>query len=108
VLDREHPDLEQFVATANAADFVQRECYSGYYAMHATEGELLQIGDLFTIAGNPELASLYYNATRSATNYDTWPLKPLAERRIAGTQTATAGDLPAVIACATCHVNEVR
>jgi hypothetical protein len=108
VLDPMNPDVDAFVDAANAAGLEQRECYSGYYAMHGTEGELLQIGDLYAIAGNSGVANLYYNAMRRATNYASWPLKPLAERRIDGTQAVKQDDLVAVIACATCHVNEIR
>jgi hypothetical protein len=45
VLDRLHPDVDAFVDAANAATLAQRECYSGYYATHAT-------------AGTPEVANL--------------------------------------------------
>jgi hypothetical protein len=108
VLDYDNPDVDAFVDAANASQLTQRECYSGYYAMHGTEAELLQIGDLYANTGNTRVANLYYAAMRRATNYASWPLKALAERRIDGTQAAVKDDLVGVIACATCHINEVR
>jgi len=107
-LDHDNPDVDAFVDAANASSLKQRECYSGYYAMHGTEGELLQIGDLYASAGNTRVANLYYTAMRRATNYASWPVKALAERRIDGTQPAAPDDLVGVIACATCHINEIR
>jgi hypothetical protein len=107
-LDHDNPDVDSFVDAANASSLKQRECYSGYYATHGTEGELLQIGDLYASAGNTRVANLYYAAMRRATNYASWPVKALAERRIDGTQPAIKDDLVGVVACATCHINEIK
>jgi len=106
-LDRNHPDIDAFVATGNAGGFVQRECYSGPLGLHGTEGELLITGDLFAVAGNTDVANLYYNGLRSALNYEDWPLRPLVERRIDNSQPATAADLSAVVACTTCHTHQI-
>jgi len=107
-IDRVNPDVNAFVDKANAAGFVHRECYSGYHAMHGTEGLLLLIGDISALMGNGQVAALYYNGMRRATNYASWPLQPLAERRISGAQPAKASDLSAVRACTTCHVSQLQ
>lgn len=104
-LDRANPDLGGFVDKANAGAMVHRECYSGYFGPHATEGELLIVGDLHAATGNPKLAMLYYRAAMRATTFATWPLRPLVERRIRGAQPAETTDLPAIAACTTCHTN---
>jgi len=106
-LDRANPDMTQFVSTANAGGFVQRECYSGAFGSHGTEGELLLTGDLFAIAGNTDTANLYYNAIPQAKNYDSWPLRPLVQRRIDNSQPVVRGDLQAVASCTTCHTEKI-
>jgi hypothetical protein len=107
-IDRANPDVDAFVDKANAAGFVHRECYSGYHAMHGTEGLLLMIGDISALTGSGQVAARYYNGMRRATNYATWPLQPLAERRISGAQPAIPGDLNSVRSCTTCHVNQLQ
>jgi hypothetical protein len=107
-LDRANPDLKGFVDRANAAGLVQRECYSGYHAMHGTEGILLITGDLVALSGNADLAKRFYMAAQSATNYGSWALKDLLQRRVSGTQPAAAGALSEIAACSTCHIYELK
>jgi hypothetical protein len=96
-----------YVARANASKLAHRECYSGYLAPHGTEGMLLIMGDLHWAVGEKETAQRYYAALRAATNYKSWPLHGLAERRFAGTQPVKPADLGALVECSTCHVNEL-
>ena len=104
-VDRQKPDLAAFVDKANASGLAHRECYSGYFGPHATEGELLLVGDLHAASGNGAVAVLYYQAMNRATSYATWPLRPLAERRLSGAQPVQTTDLSAIAACTTCHTN---
>lgn len=104
-LDRNSPDLNAFVDKANARALQHRECYSGYFGPHATEGELLIVGDLLATTGDTQGAKRYYQATQRSTSYASWPLRPLAERRLSGAQPVKAGDLAAIVACTTCHTN---
>lgn len=55
-LDREQPDAAGYVARGNAAGLSHRECYSGYFAPHGTEGLMLIMGDLEWTLGNEEVA----------------------------------------------------
>jgi hypothetical protein len=100
--------VASYVDKANAAGLAHRECYSGYFAMHGTEGSLLIIADLLAVKGNATAAQLFYDGMRRATNYATWPLRPLAERHASGTQPATQDQLPGTISCPACHVNELQ
>lgn len=105
-LDRRGADALRFVEKANAGALAQRECYSGYHAAHASAGELLILADLHAVNGDLEAARRYYDAVPSVSDYATWPLKPLLERRRSGAQPATA-DMVSAIAntCGTCHTN---
>jgi hypothetical protein len=105
-LDRNGGDALRFVAKANAGTLAQRECYSGYHAAHASAGELLILADLHAVNGNPEAARKYYDAVLSVSDYPTWPLKPLLERRRSGAQAAAANTVAAIAdTCGTCHTN---
>lgn len=104
-LDRNNPDLNSFVDKANAGVMQHRECYSGYFGPHATEGELLLVGDLLAATGDMQGASLYYKATQRSASYASWPLRPLAERRISGAQRVKDSELAAIASCTTCHTN---
>jgi hypothetical protein len=106
MLDRSGADAVAYVRKQNTGTLAQRECYSGYYAMHGSEGMLLVAGDLHALGGNAQAAMAYYTALQSDTNYATWPLKPLVERRLAGTQVAQLSTTSVITAtCATCHTN---
>lgn len=105
-LDRNGGDALRFVEKANAGALAQRECYSGYHAAHASAGELLILADLHAINGNTEAARKYYDAVQSVSDYPTWPLKPLLERRRSGTQAAATATVGAIAStCGTCHTN---
>jgi hypothetical protein len=83
-LDRSNPDVDTYVDRANKSDLRHRECYSGYHATHGTEGTLLIAGDLAALNGNASGAARMYAGMKRATNYGTWALRDLAERRISG------------------------
>jgi len=105
-LDRNGGDAVRFVEKANAGALAQRECYSGYHAAHASAGELLILADLHAINGNAAAARKYYDAVQSVSDYPTWPLKPLLERRRSGAQAAAANTVSAIAnTCGTCHTN---
>lgn len=105
-LDRSGGDALRFVAKANAGELVQRECYSGYHAAHASAGELLILADLHAVNGDAATARKYYDAVPSVADYPTWPLKPLLERRRSGAQAAAADTVSAIAnTCGTCHTN---
>jgi hypothetical protein len=105
-LDRDGRDALRFVEKANAGALAQRECYSGYHAAHASAGELLILADLHALNGNAEAARRYYDAVQSVSDYPTWPLKPLLERRRSGAQPAAADTVDAIAGtCGTCHTN---
>ena len=108
-LDHSGGDAGSYVAKANAGMLVHRECYSGFYAPHGSAGEMLILADLQALNGNAQAATAYYTAVQSVSDYSTWALKPLVERRLAGTQPAVLG-LVGVIAstCATCHTNTLQ
>jgi hypothetical protein len=104
-VDHDGADAGAFLARANAATLAHRECYSGYHAPHGTEGLLLLGGDLHALNGKAESAGHYYAAVQAASNYSTWPLKPLLERRIDGTEPPSiAADL-GLTGCGSCHTN---
>lgn len=107
-LDRTNPDVNGYVERANAGSLAHRECYSGYHAMHGTEGVIMITGDLIALNGNADLAKRFYQATRSASNYSSWPLKPLMERRISDESPATKAAFSEIAACSTCHIYELK
>jgi hypothetical protein len=105
-LARDGGDAVAYVAKANAGTLAQRECYSGYHAPHGTTGELLILADLLALDGKAEIARIYYDALAAATDYPTWALKPLVERRRGGTQAAELATVGVITStCATCHTN---
>jgi len=105
-LDRTGRDAAAYVARANAGALVQRECYSGYHAPHGTPGVLLILADLDALNGNAQVARAYYDALRDATDYPTWALKPLVERRRSGAQAPELATVDTITTtCATCHTN---
>lgn len=105
-LDRDGGDALRFIAKANAGELVQRECYSGYHAAHASAGELLILADLHAVNGNAAAARAYYDAVPSVADFPTWPLKPLLERRRSGAQAAAVDTVSAIAnTCGTCHTN---
>lgn len=105
-LDRSGGDAVRFVEKANAGALAQRECYSGYHAAHATAGELLILADLHAVNGDAAGARKYYDAIQTVSDYSTWPLKPLLERRRSGAQPAAATTVDAIAStCGTCHTN---
>jgi len=106
-IDRTGMDAAAWVAKANATSLAHRECYSGFHAMHGTEGLLLLTGDLHAMNGNNDAAGRYYAAAKSATNYSTWPLKPLLERRVSGMQPPSPEQMLGVTACGTCHTKSL-
>ncbi len=105
-LARDGGDAMRFVEKANAGALAQRECYSGYHAAHASAGELLILADLHAINGDAEAARRYYDAVLKVSDYPTWPLKPLLERRRSGALAAAANTIGALaVTCGTCHTN---
>jgi hypothetical protein len=108
-LDHNGGDASSYVTKQNAGSLVHRECYSGYYAPHGSEGELLVLGDIQALNGNPQAANAYYRALQQTTSYSTWALKPLVERRLSGAEPAELSQ-DAVLAstCATCHTNTIQ
>jgi hypothetical protein len=90
---------------ANAGTLAHRECFSGYYSMHGTEGLLLLTGDIHALNGNAQAAKAYYDAIASATNYPTWALKPMLQRRLDGSEPANVEKMPLLASCTTCHTN---
>jgi hypothetical protein len=105
-LDRSGGDALRFVEKANAGALAQRECYSGYHAAHASAGELLILADLHAVNGELTTARKYYDAVLNVSDYPTWPLKPLLERRRSGAQPAAADTVTAIAnTCGTCHTN---
>lgn len=105
-LDRGGADVAAYIAKANAGALAQRECYSGYHAPHGTTGELLILADLHALNNQAAAARAYYDALPTATDYPTWALRPLVERRRAGTQAPELATTSAITnLCATCHTN---
>lgn len=104
-VDHEGAGAGAYVASANAATLVHRECYSGYHATHGTEGLLLLAGDVHALNGNTEAAARYYSAVQAAQNYASWSLKPLLERRINGTEQPSLGATIGLTGCGSCHTN---
>jgi len=105
-LDRTGRDAAAYVAKANAGALAQRECYSGYHAPHGTAGELLILADLNAINGHAEVARAYYDALRGVTDYPTWALRPLVERRRSGAQAPDLATVDTITTtCATCHTS---
>jgi hypothetical protein len=105
-LDRTGGDAVAYVAKANTGVLAQRECYSGYHAPHGTTGELLILADLNALNGKPTVARTYYDALQGASDYATWALKPLVERRRSGAQAPDLATVDTITTtCATCHTN---
>jgi hypothetical protein len=104
-VDPDGADAGAYVARANAATLAHRECYSGYHAPHGTEGLLLLSGDVHALNGNHQAAGQYYAAVKAASNYASWPLKPMLERRISGTEPASLAGAKGLTACGSCHTN---
>jgi hypothetical protein len=107
-LDRANPDVDTYVDRANRADLRHRECYSGYHAMHGTEGTLLLAGDLAALNGNASGAAKMYAGMKRSTNYGTWGLRNLAERRISGYLKAVPENMFNISACTSCHVDQIK
>lgn len=99
-------DPMAYAARQAAHTLVHRQCFSGPLAPHASPAELLIMADLTALNGDATTAATYYAAAQAAPDYATWPLKPLVERRVAGTQKASV-PLTGVIAgvCGSCHTN---
>lgn len=105
-LDRSGGDVAAYIAKANAGKLAQRECYSGYHAPHGTSGELLILADLLALNDQAAIAERYYDALPTVTDYPTWALKPLVERRRSGAQATDLATVDAITnTCATCHTN---
>lgn len=105
-LDRAGGDAAALIAKQNAGALAQRECYSGYHAPHGSPGELLILADLHAINGQATAAAAYYHALQQATDYATWPLAPVVQRRLADTQAADLAGVTAITTtCSTCHAN---
>jgi hypothetical protein len=104
-VDPDGADAGAYVARANAATLAHRECYSGYHAPHGTEGLLTLSGDIHALNGNAQAAGRYYEAVKAASNYASWPLKPMLERRMNGTEPASPGGAMGLTACGSCHTN---
>ena len=99
-------DAAAYVAKQNAGTLVHRECYSGYYAPHGSSGELLILGDLAALTGATQAATAYYTAAQGTSDYSTWALQPLVERRLSGAQPAQLStEVLVASTCATCHTN---
>ena len=106
-VDHEGAGAGAYVARANVATLVHRECYSGYHATHGTEGLLLLAGDVHALNGNAQAAGQYYSAVQAAKNYASWPLKPLLERRINGTEQPSLAATIGLTGCGSCHTNSL-
>jgi hypothetical protein len=104
-IDRHGAGAVDYVTKANAGMLAHRECYSGYYSMHGTEGLLLIAGDIHAITGDAKAAAAYYNAISGAVNYPTWALKPLVGRRLDGSEAADPKKMGYLAQCTTCHTN---
>jgi hypothetical protein len=107
-LDRNNPDVDTYVDRANKSDLRHRECYSGYHATHGTEGTLLLAGDLAALNGNAAGAVRVYAGMKRSTNYSTWALRDLAERRISGDLKAVPENMFNISACTSCHVDQIK
>jgi hypothetical protein len=108
-VDRKGADAEAFAVKQNEGTLSHRECYSGYHAMHGSEGMLVIAGDLHAINNDQAAAALYYRAAQKSTNYPTWALKPLVERRLSS---ATPIDMDGAFVlsatCQSCHTNTLK
>jgi hypothetical protein len=107
-IDRTGAGAAALVAKQNAGALAQRECYSGYHAPHGSPGHLLILADLHALHGDAAAAKAYYTALQAATDYPTWPLRPLVERRLSGAQPADLAGASAITnTCATCHASSL-
>nr|HEX4315301.1 hypothetical protein [Kofleriaceae bacterium] len=107
-VDHAGGDAAAIVAKQNAGAMVHRECYSGFYAPHGTEGMMLVLGDLQAINGNGSAAQAYYAAVQQATGYATWPMQAVVQRRVSGAQAADPATVARITStCATCHVTRL-
>jgi hypothetical protein len=104
-VDHDGADASEYAARANAATLAHRECYSGYHATHGTEGLLLLAGDVHALNGNAQAAGRYYAAAQAGRNYASWPLRPLLERRMNGTEQASLAAAIGLTGCGSCHTN---
>jgi hypothetical protein len=101
-------DPTAYVAAQNAGSLAHRECFTGYFAPHGSEGELLVMGDVNALTGNMAAAAQWYAAMESSTAFSAWPLKPLAEGRIHGTQAPPVSEVMGIAAtCGTCHLGSL-
>jgi hypothetical protein len=107
-LDRKSPDVDAYVDRANKSDLRHRECYSGYHATHGTEGTLLIAGDLAALNGNASGAARMYAGMKRSTNYGTWALRDLADRRISDDLKAVPENMFNISACTSCHVDQIK
>ncbi|MEO7731034.1 MAG: hypothetical protein ABIY55_08695 [Kofleriaceae bacterium] len=107
-LDRAGGDAAAYVVKQNTGALTQRECYSGYHAPHGSPGELLILADLHALDGNAEAARAYYGALQATTDYATWPLAPVVQRRLSGAQAPDLAGVTLITStCATCHANKL-
>jgi len=108
-LDRTGAEAASYVAKMNSGALAHRECYSGYFAPHGSSGELLVMADLHALNGNQQAATAYYNAVKSTSDYATWALQPLVQRRVSGAQPADLGTTTLVTgSCVTCHTDKLQ
>jgi len=101
-VDRADPPAAEFVAKANENALAHRECYSGYFAPHGTEGALFVGAELLAVNGEADLATRMYRAAAESKSYESWKLRGLNERRLAG-EPAKLETTLAVVQCGTCH-----
>ena len=107
-VDHAGADAAAIVAKQNAGTFVQRECYSGFYAPHGTDGLLPGARRPPRARRQHEAAAQAYYAACRATGLRDWPLKPVVERRVSRHAAGGHGTLGIITStCATCHANEL-
>lgn len=106
---RDGADAGQIVEKMNAGALQHRECSSGFYGPHGSSGTLQIVGDLLAVNGHPDAARRYYAAVKQTSDFATWPLAPITERRLVdGAAAPSVPEVAAITAtCGTCHVRSL-
>jgi hypothetical protein len=81
-LDRENPDVTPYLGKATTIG-PKRVCWNPPSALHNFEGYFLEMGDVFTKAGELTAARRAYQNAQLSETYEQWPYRSMLVERIA-------------------------
>jgi hypothetical protein len=81
-IDRTNPDYRTYMAQETQTG-PKRVCWNSWIAPHNFEGFFLNMGDMLVKDGQPAVAKQIYAIAKLSKVYESWPDRPLLERRLA-------------------------